>query len=180
MDKNNDLLKLQRKELEILKEVDRICKKYDIQWIMAGGSVLGAVRHGGFIPWDDDIDIYMLDTEYERFEKACKTELDQNKYFLQTIETDKNCPVPWAKIRMNNTCSMDEKYKDIKLHWGICIDIFLLQYAPKDDQQLNELIRLKWIYSQVCHVSFEKCPSILHYKDFFYILGKKSIETSGI
>lgn len=160
------LAALQNKELEILKEIDRICKKYNIRWTLAGGSVLGAVRHGGFIPWDDDIDIYMLETDYERFEQVCQTELDPDKYFIQTIETDKNCPVPWAKVRMNNTCSMDEEYKDIRLHWGICIDIFLLQYAPADDCKLDEMTRLKWIYSGICHVAFEKCPGILQFKDF--------------
>lgn len=148
------LRSLQLLELEIVKEIDCICKKNNIPWMLGCGSVLGAVRHGGFIPWDDDIDIYMFEEDYVRFEQACMSDLDHEKYFLQTIDTDKEYPASWAKIRMNNTCSMEEAFKHKKMHWGVCVDIFRLQYAPKDDKQVNKLRKLKYLYLHTCFNSF--------------------------
>lgn len=172
------LRKLQLKEFEILKEIDRICKKHNIRWSLAYGSVLGAVRHGGFIPWDDDIDIYMIDEEYEKFKKVCKTDLDHDRFFLQTIETDKNSPSAWAKVRMNNTCSMDSAYKDKKMHWGICIDIFRLQYAPSDEKDIQKLIKLKWLYFSICQTSFERCPSLLKPIDMMKYLVRRGLRVT--
>ena len=83
-----DLRKLQMIELEMLLEIDRICRKHNIEYFLSSGSLLGAVRHGGFIPWDDDLDIYMMRKEYERFLDICRTELNAEKFFMQTYETD--------------------------------------------------------------------------------------------
>ena len=66
------LRKLQMIELELLEEVDRICRKHGIQYYITDGTLLGAVRHGGFIPWDDDADVTMLRGEYEKFRRACR------------------------------------------------------------------------------------------------------------
>ena len=69
------LRQLQMVELEMLIELDRICRKCGIRYTLTGGTLLGAVRHGGFIPWDDDADVSMMREEYEKFRKACETEL---------------------------------------------------------------------------------------------------------
>ena len=77
------LRQLQMIQLEMLIEVDRICRKCNIQYNIIAGTLLGAVRHGGYIPWDDDADVALLRSEYEKFRKACKTELDKSRFVFQ-------------------------------------------------------------------------------------------------
>lgn len=86
----NDLRKMQLIELEMLLELDRICRKHNIIYFLSAGTVLGAVRHKGFIPWDDDLDTRMSRSEFEKFCKVCETELDTSRFFLQTDKTDPN------------------------------------------------------------------------------------------
>ena len=93
---------IQQHQLNMAKEVDRICKKYNLRYSIAGGTLLGAIRHQGFIPWDDDLDISMPREDYDKFIKIAQQELGK-KYFLQTWDTDKNFVFPFAKIRENNT-----------------------------------------------------------------------------
>lgn len=128
--KSEELIKAQERMVEILCEVDRICKKNYINYFIIDGTCLGAVRHKGFIPWDDDIDIGMLRNDYNRFIEVCKFELD-NKYFMQTIETDKNYDlfhIP-LKIRDNNSKFIEEYNKNY--HQGVYIDVFPFDNIPK-------------------------------------------------
>ena len=78
-----ELHQIQQIQIELICEVDRICKKHRIRYNMVGGTMLGAVRHKGYIPWDDDADIGFLREEYEKFRGICKTELDPEKYYIQ-------------------------------------------------------------------------------------------------
>ena len=81
---NNEMLRqLQMVELELLREVDRICRKCGISYNIIAGTMLGAYRHKGFIPWDDDADVAMLRSEYERFREACRSELDETRFYFQ-------------------------------------------------------------------------------------------------
>lgn len=116
---------VQNVELEILDELDRICKLKDIPYQLAWGTLLGAVRHKGFIPWDDDIDVCMKRCDYERFLKEADSELS-DKFFLQTCFTDPDSIVQFAKIRKNGTIFEDNVDNLPTSHTGIWIDIFPL------------------------------------------------------
>ncbi|MDR2474295.1 MAG: LicD family protein [Bacteroidales bacterium] len=132
------LRKLQLTELEILDEAVRICQKNKVPYFLEGGTLLGAVRHKGFIPWDDDIDIGMLRKDYERFIKLCKTELNE-KYYLQAIHTNKWCHNrAMVKLRKNNTAAISEKaFFHAKDHKGIAIEIFPFDFIIKNRFILN-------------------------------------------
>ncbi len=109
--------------LDMLRELDRICRKHDIPYMLYAGTLLGAVRHEGFIPWDDDLDVIMLRADYQRFLQVASTELD-NRYYLQGEYSD-HWPMFFSKLRRNGTACI-ERYipKDDQTHMGVYIDIF--------------------------------------------------------
>lgn len=110
--------------LEMLKDLDIVCKKHRISYQLFAGTALGAVRHHGFIPWDDDVDIVMPRREYERFFSEAAGDFDEAYYYVQK-EHSAHWPMPYSKLRRNNTTCI-EKYhpKDMETHLGVYIDIF--------------------------------------------------------
>ena len=130
----NLLREVQLKELELLIEIDRICKKHNIKYFLSWGSALGAVRHKGFIPWDDDIDISMFWEDYKKFEMICREELDNN-YFYQSQKTDPNNWQSWNRIRINNTTAISREHSFVNCHWGLFIDIFPVFFVPSSKWQ---------------------------------------------
>ena len=121
----NNLRKLQLVELEILKKVVEICEKNNLNYYLIGGSALGAKRHQGFIPWDDDIDVGMPRNDYNKFIKISDKLLAPD-YFLQSIESDCNYVYSFIKIRKNNTVLLQKNLENVAMHHGISIDIFPL------------------------------------------------------
>ena len=118
------LYAIQKMQLAYLLEVDRICKKHGIKYFLGGGTLLGAIRHNGFIPWDDDSDIMMLREDYDKFCKIAQSELPAGMTF-QSGKTDKNCFYEFAKLRVENTVFATElarNHQDINI--GIAFDIF--------------------------------------------------------
>lgn len=117
------LEKVQKILLGYLLEIDRICKKHNIKYFLAGGTLLGAIRHHGFIPWDDDADVMMLREDYDKFQKVVQQELPDN-IFMQIPETEKGNYNPFTKLRINNTMFATEftgHFMD--MHNGIFFDV---------------------------------------------------------
>ena len=129
--KSVDINALHAKQLEILYEFDRICKKHGLTYFLAYGTLLGAVRHKGFIPWDDDIDTLM---PYEDFKKLHALPLSEWNYpfFLQNSESDKNYHLCFSKVRNSNTTLITEGLAHLDINHGVDIDIYPLLYLADD------------------------------------------------
>lgn len=133
---DNELQKLHQLELLLADKLVRICKKYNLPIFMLAGTALGAIRHRGFIPWDDDMDFGMLRSDFEEFKNICNIELDKSRFFLQSDENDKFYPFNFVKIRLNGTSVLEEFSQKADVHTGIYIDIF-----PIDNISLNPVKR---------------------------------------
>lgn len=116
---------LQEKQLSILKELIRICEKNKITYYVVFGTLLGTIRHSGFIPWDDDIDICMPWEDYLKFEEVCKKDLNV-EFFLQTRDTDPAARLTYDKLRLNSSTLIVDYVADRDMNHGIDIDIYPL------------------------------------------------------
>jgi lipopolysaccharide cholinephosphotransferase len=116
--------------METFSEFDRICRAHDIPYYLSGGTLLGAVRHQGIIPWDDDIDVALLRPDYERFIRIAPHEL-ADRYFLQTNKSDPAYFFCYAKIRVSGTKFMEATSIDCDIHHGVYIDIFPIDNVPE-------------------------------------------------
>ena len=109
---------------KLLVEFDRVCRLLDIPYVLFAGTLLGAVRHQGFIPWDDDLDVMMLRADYDRFLSAAPTVLHTDDFYLQG-EFSAHWPMFFSKLRLNNTTCLEKFHpKDEAMHQGIYMDIF--------------------------------------------------------
>ena len=134
---DKELKKLQSIELEILVEFDKICKKHNLKYVLVGGTLIGAIRHNGFIPWDDDIDVSMLREDYNKFVEIQKKELNHDKYYLQSMETNDKFGLPFAKLRRKNSIYCESTNPIDKNEQGIWIDIF-----PIDKVSNNKILAI--------------------------------------
>ena len=123
-------------ELDLLTEFQRVCKKHNLKYIASGGTMLGAVRHHGFIPWDDDIDLMMMRDEYDKLCEIAPTEF-KHPYFFQTEDTDRGFMKYFARLRNSETTGIQKREASsrYKINQGIFIDIF-----PMDAVTDNKLL----------------------------------------
>lgn len=125
-------------ELDLLNKLLEVCGKYKINFYMDGGSLLGTIRHGGFIPWDDDIDIVMLRPEYEKLCNVATKEFTY-PYFFQNYFTEKGYTRGHAQLRNSETTAIlnNEKNMNLKTNQGIFIDIFVLDGVSENHAKLK-------------------------------------------
>ena len=132
------LRKVQMTQLEIAKEIRRVCDENNIRYFLAGGTFLGAVRHKGFIPWDDDMDLGMLRKDYEEFCRIAPEKL-KPEYCLQTWYTDPNYSLPFGKVVKRNTVYLEGKKTNRLKENGFYVDIFPVDYVPEEPESRAEL-----------------------------------------
>lgn len=151
--------------LDILIDFDRVCRANDIEYSIAYGTLLGAVRHGGFIPWDDDIDVIVTREEYNKIKKIMNSELKDNYYFV-SAETDKRFAAPLAKIIDTNTILKELGHYSDKLDLGVYIDIFLCDFIPNDIKERQKVYKRSVFLQKVWSFSgnnFENSNKIVHF-----------------
>ncbi len=162
-DMSTETVELQKKILEVFIEVKKICDKHNIRYFAVGGTCIGAVRHNGFIPWDDDLDIAVPINDFERLTELCKKELPK-PFELFICPDYKHNPNPFIKVH-NTQTTFIEKYEldypdDYK---GVFIDIFPLIGIPSDEEEskkYNRKLRLLTALNEKWHYSLHKCPGI--------------------
>lgn len=126
-----DIRKIQMYQLEMLLEVDRICRKHQIPYSIIAGTLLGAVRHGGFIPWDDDADVGFLRPQYEAFREAVKQDLDTDRFYFQEIRDTPGYRWGYGKLRRKGTAFVREHQEHMPYEQGVFIDLFPLDRVPE-------------------------------------------------
>lgn len=144
MNEDKLLKAMQGKQLELLKELERVCNIIGVRYYLASGTCLGAVRHQGFIPWDDDIDIYMYWKDAEKL--ADNQDLFKEHYFVQNKKTDPNVRTSHYRLRDSNTSLFLEEDKNDDINHGIFIDIYILYPYPDNKLLAYKIIFDSFIY----------------------------------
>ena len=155
-------------EKQILCKYIEICEKYHLRYFVAFGTLLGTVRHKGFIPWDDDIDVGMPREDYERFLQIAQKECGE-EYFLQTVDTDPEYHLYFAKLRMNRTRFVENSLQKSGSITGFYIDIFPYDEISDDEAEMEKQLNRAVRWGMILSIYKVKEPQIGQYgpaKDF--------------
>lgn len=149
---------LQKVELELLKVFIDVCNKLNLNYFLVCGSCLGAARHGGFIPWDDDMDVGMYREDYNKFMEQAPALLPEG-IFLQNYKTDPKFPMVFAKLRNSNTTYVETDYSHLDVHHGVFIDIFPLDGYPPDSKEQKKTRLMEMKFSLLHSTAFKLNPN---------------------
>ena len=165
--------------LKLFREVDEICREHNLRYVLAGGSLIGALRHEGFVPWDDDVDLYMPRPDWEKFTEICKTELPPDRE-IQCSEMDRNYTNSFPRYASTNTCAIHKSQIIGKDCGGEIIDILTLDPVPADDKEYEKYRTHMMIYSDLINISVGysdrwEIPASMYLKYLlsYIFLGKK-------
>lgn len=154
-----ELDKIHKLETECLKDFARICKKYNLGYFLTAGAALGAVRHKGPIPWDDDIDVGMLRDDYEKFLSIAQQELG-DKYNIHTPTLTKDYPIFVINLSRRGTVFQREIYKKLSYMPGIGLDVFPFDYVCENEKQRKKHIRKAWFWNKLLILKNMSSPQV--------------------
>lgn len=151
---------LQKCQLDILKAFIEVCEKNHLQYYLIGGSALGAIRHQGFIPWDDDIDVAMPREDYDKFVNLNHAFSDF-RYFIQTYKTDRNYIYNYAKVRDSKTTFVENVFAHQHINHGVWVDVYPLDgmsYQVQSPASLAKKVKKTWhgVYFMYCGAFWRK------------------------
>lgn len=138
-----ELEKIQKIELDLFKVVVKVCEELSINYFLVAGTALGAIRHNGFIPWDDDIDIGMLRKDYISFIKKAGSILPEGYYLQSPYDKFGKCPYSYAKVRRDGTKFVEFCNRNVSMHQGIYLDIFPFDEVP--DNEKKNIIQFRYV-----------------------------------
>lgn len=173
---------LQKAELDILKIFIEICEKLDLHYYLVCGTALGAVKYGGFIPWDDDVDVALSRADYEFFLREAPALLPEY-LFIQNYRTDPAFPHVFTKLRNTNTTFLEKSVAHLPMNHGVYIDIFPLDGYPEGTfkGKLFELRKKIFTWQQYCALKGDKNPKVQFRNRIFRLFGfhKRTAKTLG-
>lgn len=145
---DDTLKRVQKLELSILKDFINVCEKHNLTYFALAGTGIGALRHKGFIPWDDDIDVGLPRNDYEKLLTVFQKEYSQ-KYTVGNAETLQNYPLMTSRIMIKGTKFVDESLKNLDCELGIFLDVYALDNVPDDDKLLKKQAWSTWFWSKI-------------------------------
>lgn len=174
--------RLQNCILNIAQYIDSFCIENQIDYCLMGGSALGAVRHHGFIPWDDDLDVFMTPDNYEKFRDAFAAKGNKTLYYIQELGASDGRVIT-AKVRLNSSTYIEEIVKDWDIHHGVYVDIFILHTCP--DSKIKRYWQYFWakylIVKGLANKEYERRGGMLNFAiRLFKILPKRFLLSYGL
>ena len=164
------LKKLHSVQIKILRDFINVCQKYNLSYFVVYGTAIGAVRHQGFIPWDDDIDVAMLREDYDKFCEVFQKELGE-EYNLLTPEIDGRYACTVTHIQRKGTKFISEASQDLKCDLGIFMDVFPLDYVAREKKAAKRQARWTNIYGRLLFLSGTAYP-VIPYKGLVRMMGE--------
>lgn len=154
---SNTLRRVQLLLTRILDEFDRVCRELEIPYVAYGGTAIGAVRHGGFIPWDDDADVCMLRADYERFLLHAPSVLGE-EYEILNSRTDPDYPNMFTKVGLKGTRFIPEFLRRSGYQMPIALDVFPLDNLPDNPREYRAQSRLTWFWGRLLYLQGTPVP----------------------